>query len=320
MITYQAWQTMARSESAMARAIRSLRRRLGLGIGAVLLLTSGALWAADPYVITGDPTSTVGPTWHLLGNSLQSSPVIWADTGTSGGMNYSIYTASWYLTGTESIGAGVLGNNLASLSSGVFATGDRVVAVAWKALDANLGNSLFFKVDPNSNGGYAPGSAVYGTVGSTSFGTNSDKGDYQIYVANSNWTVQPDGSAFRVRDVTTNNFYPYNGGVALNIPVRAFVASPNANTASAGIILMDANAIAAASYVGPQSNPLTLNTFSNALKFYFQLVGTGTSTGVVLSGADITPVAISVPEPAALTLLGLLAGAGLCRRRSPLQR
>lgn len=280
-------------------------------VAAVALVGS----ASAAVTLTGDPTTSSGSTWNLVGSSLQSSNVIWAAGSTTRDISY--YTTAFTYSGGDSSTAS-MGNASGSIGGAGWAAGDRVVAVGWKVNNGAsagwLNGSTFMKFNPGGAGTYSAANAVGGTGGSTSFG-NSVAGDFQLY-GDINWNNESRVTQYRNRTASGSD-YPLQvggsvSGALLADPFRSYSVLAAGTTAAGSaqiasqIYLINVDFLARAG----STYGFAPNMIGDVIgKLHIQVGGfTGSQTDVVLTN-------VAVPAPGALALLGVAGLAGSRRRR-----
>lgn len=275
---------------------------------------------------TGDPTTSSGLSWSSLGNSLQTSNVIWAGGNTIRSVGF--YSSNFIFTGSETQSAS-MGNN--SVSGAGWNVGDRVVAIGWQVTNGAtagagwLNGETFMKFNPGGAGGYQAASSVGGSGSSTSF-SNSVAGDYQLYGTGNGTPSNTSGNEgeitvfrYRTSDPGYVTTYPMqvgavSSGALLANPFRSFsvlaggTAAPGGSQISSQTFLVNVDLLARAGADYGFSPNMIGNTIGKLMIDIGQGAGS-VSTTVVLTD-------VPVPAPGAIALLGLAGLAGGRRRRS----
>lgn len=278
------------------------------------MMVAGAASAA--VTLTGDPTTSTGLAWNTVGNSLQSSGVIWASGSTTRDMSY--YTSSFRYSSSDSSTASM--GNGATVGGTGWNEGDRVVAIGWKVNNGNvagwLNGETWIKLNPGGTGGYSAANAVGGTGASTSF-SNSVTGDYQLY-GSVNFGNESRVTQFRYRTAGGSSYPMQSGGTSagalLADPFRSYsvlaAGTVNAGEAeiSSQIYLINVDFLSRAG----TSYGFSANMIGDTIGKMQVLVNQGagrTATEVVMSN-------VAVPAPGAAALVGLAGLVGGRRRRA----
>jgi hypothetical protein len=239
--------------------------------------------------------------WNSVGNSQTSG--IWV-LG-SANRTYNIFSTSFVLSASQT--ASGTGNDTASLFSGSWQAGDRIVGMGIQYNNSSLGQQFFFHTDTGDVNIQAASSFGAGD-GVLSF----DDGDTSSFIANSSPNIGLVRQYSVFDDFTPtggDNFStPYGMAHSPSMPVRSFSVQSGVGTLSSGVqFLMNIDAI-------QRSNggaTFGEGSFGSTLRVGFMEQGL---TGE-FSQQIFTVSIIPNPSPVAMALLGLAGLAGARRRR-----
>lgn len=284
-------------------------------IAAVAALTLAH--AASAAVDINGGTSWNG--WNHVGHSLTAG--LWLAGSTS--RTYDIYSSSFVLTASQTVGgtrlangtpgdgSGYTGDNASSLFSGSWQAGDRVIGMGISYSGTTRGTTWFFKVDAGGNNRFAA-SSVGASDGAESF----NAGDTSSYVVNTNALLERG----RVQQYSVwTGFSPYGS------PADGNFLTPYGTTATAASPLRSFTVLDAGSSTASTSIQFFLNidailrsnggaTFGDADFGPSTRFGFWEGDQRVVGVEPFTQQVFEIPAPGALAMLGL-AGLAASRRR-----
>ena len=252
--------------------------------------------------------------WNSVGNSQTSG--LWVTGATN--RTYNIFRTYFVLgagqtvggtrlaDGTAGDGTGYTGDTAASLLSGSWQAGDRIVGMGIQYTGSTRGSQFFFHTDTGGNNIQAASSFGAGD-GVLSF----DSGDTSSFIsANFNpyrgqvrqysiWNgFSPDGSPGNGNYIT-----PYGVVPSLAMPTRSFTVLDSGSVSNSKSIqfFMNIDAILRANGGATYGD----GDFGLATRFGF----------MEQQGGEVTQQIFAIPAPGALALLGLAGLAGARRRR-----
>lgn len=253
-----------------------------------LVVLSSAL-AASATVFTGDPGADG---LAFVGNSVSTGPIIWARGNTA--VNYDAYASGFQLGAGDSFSnSAAVGSAQGTLANGSsWQVGDTIVAMGMRTSGFTVG-SMTFKFDPAGTSGWKPATTVGGGDGVASFTSAASAGSLQIQMLQAIPNGQFAPQATRYRNGVNVDFQASNPAfVSYASAVKGWAvvsgSDPNAYLVQSAILLVNTSELMriahpAAMALGPTS------------KFSF--------------GVDTTEVSFAqaVPEPATMSVLGLMA-------------
>jgi hypothetical protein len=256
---------------------------------AFALVTLSSALAASATTFTGDPGADG---LAFVGNSLSTSPVIWARGNTA--VNYDAYASGFQLGAGDSFSnSAAVGSAQGTLANGSsWQVGDTIVAMGMRTSGFTVG-SMTFKFDAAGTSGWKPATSVGGSDGVASFTAAASAGSLQIQMLQAIANGQFAPQASRYRDGLNVDFQASNPAfVSYASAVKGWAvvsgSDPNAYLVQSAILLVNTSELMriahpAAMALGPTS------------KFSFQV--------------DTTEVSFAqaVPEPATMSVLGLMA-------------
>jgi len=258
--------------------------------------------------------------WNHVGDSLTAG--LWLAGSTS--RTYDIYSASFVLTAGQSVGgsrlangtpgdgSGYTGDNAASLFSGSWQAGDRILGMGISYNGSTRGTTWFFKVDAGGNNRFAA-SSVGASDGSESF----NAADTASYVVNTNPLLERGRvqqysvwSGFSADGAPSSGNYaaPYGTTATLASPLRSFtILDAGSSTASTSIqFFLNIDAVL-------RSNGGM--TFGDASFDPSTRFGFWEGDQRIPGSTPFTQQVFAIPAPGALALLGLTGLAATRRRR-----
>jgi len=258
--------------------------------------------------------------WNSVGNSQTSG--IWVKGSTS--RTFEIYSTYFILGAGQAVGgariadgsagngSGYTGDTAASLFSGSWQAGDRIIGMGVQYTGATRGSTFFFHTDAGGNNILAASSfgASDGVhshdVGDTSSymspETNANRGRVRQY---SIWEgFSPDGSP-----ESGNFIVPYGNVPTLAMPTRSFTVLDNGsmNRVTSAQFLLNIDAILRS------NGGATFGDGDFGLDTRFGFWEGDQTAG--WNGTQFTQQIFAIPAPGALALLGLAGLAGARRRR-----
>ena len=261
--------------------------RLLRGAMALSLISSAFLASATTF--TGDPGADG---LSFVGNSLSNAPVIWARGTTV--HNYDAYASGFTLGASDAFSnASAVGSAQGTLANGSsWQVGDTIVGMGIRTSGFTL-SALTFKFDPAGTSGWKPATTVGGGDGVASFTGAASAGSLQIQMLQAIANGQYSPLATRYRNGANVDFQHTTAGfVSYASAVKGWAvvsgSDPNAYMVQSALLLVNTTELMriahpAAMALGPTS------------KFSFGIDGTEVS------------FAQAVPEPATMSVLGLMA-------------
>lgn len=256
---------------------------------AFALVVLSSAFAASATTFTGDPGADG---LAFVGNSVSTGPIIWARGNTA--VNYDAYASGFQLGAGDSFSnSAAVGSAQGTLANGSsWQVGDTIVAMGMRTSGFTVG-SMTFKFDAAGTSGWKPATTVGGVDGVASFTGAASAGSLQIQMLQAIPNGQFAPQATRYRDGLNVDFQASNPlFVSYASAVKGWAvvsgSDPNAYLVQSAILLVNTSELMriahpAAMALGPTS------------KFSF--------------GVDTTEVSFTqaVPEPATMSVLGLLA-------------
>jgi len=258
--------------------------------------------------------------WQFISDSQTSG--VWVQGSTS--RTFDIYRTQFTLSASQTVGgsriangaagdgAGYTGDDSASLFSGSWQAGDRIVGVGIRYTGSTRGTTAYLHVD------------AYGDniIPATAFGAadgqfSHDVGDTSSYITSMSWNPE----RFRTKQYSIwsgfsqngspeegNYAFPYGQSATLAMPARSFAILDAGSTSLSTSMQMFINLDAILRSNGGL-------TFGDG-DFY----AAGTRIGFwegdqITAGAGSTNQMFAIPAPGAIALMGLAGLAGMRRRR-----